>query len=354
MERLQGDLVRSGQFIPGFRLAAPDDLARHAEITASSELRLSRLPASGETLRLIDSWAMMLPLAAGHAPRFTFTLDVAEATTLRAELRGSTRPGNHTPDQVLGHLEIPLAAGPGQAVELDFGTAMPAAGYAFVCLMKDVNLHVHLSDQRLTGVLAVCHNGNKAVAKSATQTPPPGIGIDTFEFWTPKRRPEGKNLAVQIEPPLAAFAPANVANGIDRPVAGTNAWVADFDHEQPVLRLAWPQPRTIRRIELYFDTDFDHPLESVLMGHPERVLPFCVRDARLTAPVLQPVPAGSQAAASASARPVTVAEIHDNHHSRHVITLDEPLVTDLLEIQLVAPAPHIPAALLSVRCYETA
>lgn len=354
MERLQSDLVRRGQFIPGFRLAAPDDLARHAEITASSELRLSRLPASGETLRLIDSWAMMLPLAAGPVPRFTFTLDAAESTTLRAELRASTRPGNHTPDQLLGRLEIPLAAGPGQSVELDFGSALPAAGYAFVCLMKDVNLHVHLSDQRLTGVLALCHNGNKAVAKSATQTPPPGIGIDTFEFWTPKRRPEGKNLAVRIEPPLAAFAPANVVNGIDRPVAGPNAWVADFDHEQPVLRLAWPRPQTIRRIELHFDTDFDHPLESVLMGHPERVLPFCVRDARLTAAVLQPVPAGSAAAGSAAPRPVTVAEIHDNHHSRHVIRLDEPLVTDLLEIQLVAPAPHIPAALFSVRCFATA
>ena len=30
----------------------------------------------------------------------------------------------------------------------------------------------------------------------------------------------------------------------------------------------WAEPRTVGRIELAFDTDFDHPMESVLMGHP--------------------------------------------------------------------------------------
>ena len=32
-----------------------------------------------------------------------------------------------------------------------------------------------------------------------------------------------------------------------------------------------------------FDTDFDHPMESVLMGHPERDMPFCIKRYRITA-----------------------------------------------------------------------
>jgi hypothetical protein len=37
----------------------------------------------------------------------------------------------------------------------------------------------------------------------------------------------------------------------------------------------------IRSITLHFDTDFDHPMESSQMGHPEDVMPFCVRNFRI-------------------------------------------------------------------------
>lgn len=30
-----------------------------------------------------------------------------------------------------------------------------------------------------------------------------------------------------------------------------------------------------------FDPDYDHPMESVLMGHPERQMPFCVERYRV-------------------------------------------------------------------------
>jgi hypothetical protein len=92
------------------------------------------------------------------------------------------------------------------------------------------------------------------------------------------RRPSGKNFAVRIEPPLEVFQATNLTNGFARPTNQPNAWVADFAHEQPTIRLAWEKPQTIARIELSFDTDFDHPMESVLMGHPVRVMPFCVRE----------------------------------------------------------------------------
>ncbi len=354
MREFQRRLRRSGQFIPGVALDDPADLARVAKITASSELALSALTPCGETLPLAESWAMMLPVSPGPMPVVSVTVDVDSPTTLRAELRISAKPDNHTPDVVLQSLEIPLASGKQQHLPLDFTTTIDEARFAFVCLLKNDSVSVHLSDQRLTGVLALCQAGNLAVAKSNIQTPPPGIGIDTFEFWTPKRRPSGKNFALRIEPAIRAFSPENLTNGISRPTGATNAWAADFSHEQPVVRLFWDTPQTIAIIEIDFDTDFDHPMESVLMGHPERDMPFCVRDVKVTSAVTaghdSPRERSSTATLSHTATR-SVAEIIGNHQTRRIITLETPVTTDCLELHVLVPSTTAPAALFAVRCF---
>ena len=124
--------------------------------------------------------------------------------------------------------------------------------------------------------------------------------------------------------------------------------------------LAWHKPQTIARIELSFDTDFDHPMESVLMGHPERVMPFCVRDVALAQPARVPTAITgrgktvAQAATDGSIASATeglLFEVSGNHHSRQVIRLRKPVTTDCLELRLLAPSASVPAALFEVRCY---
>lgn len=355
MRELQNTLLRGGQFIPGVHLDEEEDLARSARITASSELSLSSLPPCGETLPLAESWAMMLPVSAGPMPVVGFVLDVQAPTTLRAELRISGKTDNHTPDTVLKSIEISLTAGMKRQVQLDFNTRIDDTRFAFVCLLKNDDISVHLSDQRLTGVLALCQAGNKAVAKSNTQSPPPGIGIDSFEFWTPKRRPAGKNLAITLDPPIQAFGAANLTNGTSRPTRATNAWVAGFDQEQPAVRLTWDTPRKISRIEIDFDTDFDHPMESVLMGHPERDMPFCVQALRITTAVAsdhgRSTDRSSAITVSHTTATQVIAEIVDNHQTRRVITLDQPVTTDCLEFHALIPSITSPAALFAIRCF---
>ncbi|HMJ91321.1 MAG TPA: FAD-dependent oxidoreductase [Candidatus Acidoferrum sp.] len=336
MAELQRNLLRAGQFIPDVALSDAENLTqREVRFAASSELKLESLPPNGETLLLAQSWAMLLPLESGPVPRSTVTVDAANATELVAELRVSSRPENHTPDVTLATIAVPLPAGAGQSIELRFDANIDESRYAFVCLMKNEVVSVHLSDLRVTGVLAVCHNGNKSVAKSATQIPPPGIGIDTFEFWTPHRRPGGKNFALKIDPPLELFSAANLTNGIARPTNQPNAWVAAFDDATPMVQFTWATPQRIGRIELVFDTDYDHPMESVLMGHPERVMPFCVQEIKVTA-----------------ADGCILFECADNHQSRRTIRVDPPITTNQLAIELTSPGSHVPASLFEVRCYE--
>jgi hypothetical protein len=355
MAALQRELLRAGQYLPGVTLDDDEDLARTAEISATSELKLSHLAPSGETMPLEAAWAMMLPVSPGPMPTVEFLLDVSAATTLRAELRLSSKRGNHTPDVTLAAQEINLPAGARLKLPVQFNATIDAPCYAFVCLMANPRVAVHLSEQRVTGVLAVTQRFNRAVAKSPRQEPPPGSGIDSFEFWIPQRRPAGKNLAVKIAPPLEVFGAANLTNGLARPTCQPNAWVADFAHEQPVIRLAWDKPQTIARVELGFDTDFDHPMESVLMGHPERVMPFCVRDVTVAVSARKPVLAGhaDRNGMSEPDAPEAVFQLVQNHQSRQIIRLAEAVTTDCLEIRLVAPSVSVPAALFEVRCYAT-
>src|SRR5262249_33422184 len=98
MAELQQSLLQTGQFIPGLALQDPSDLAKQATLSVSSELKLLELKPNGETLRLSDSWAMLLPLKPGPMPLVEVTLDVEAQTSLRAELRISRQPKNHTPD----------------------------------------------------------------------------------------------------------------------------------------------------------------------------------------------------------------------------------------------------------------
>jgi hypothetical protein len=176
---------------------------------------------------------------------------------------------------------------------------------------------------------------NRAVAKSARQQPPPGIGIDSFEFWLPSRRPGGKNLAVQIEPPLDVFGAENVRNGVARPTLLPNAWVASPDDPAPRLTVCWSETRQIARIELTFDSDWDHPLESVLMGHPEREIPFCVKRYRIV-----------------DERGTVHYESAGNHQTRNTVRLNPPAVAASLAIE-VLETHGAPAAIFEARFYES-
>ena len=83
---------------------------------------------------------------------------------------------------------------------------------------------------------------------------------------------------MSIKPGLDCFGSENIRNGVSRPTLKPNAWVADWNDPDPRLQLQWKVEKEIREIILKFDTDFDHPMESVLMTHPESVMPFCVRN----------------------------------------------------------------------------
>ncbi len=100
-------------------------------------------------------------------------------------------------------------------------------------------------------MLSVFNSVNKAVSNYGKQTPPEDIGMDTFEFWCPQRRPEGHNIAFKYPEGLDLFKAENIRNGIDRPTHQPNAWVADWKDAHPQLTIDWKEAQSISRIDLF-------------------------------------------------------------------------------------------------------
>jgi hypothetical protein len=333
MTELQNTLNREGQAIPGIPIGHDGNLVAEAELSASSTLELARFPPDDSWIDLEFPIAQLLPFEAGYHPRLTATVRAREATTLRISLRTSEKPFNFTPDLTVEEIELSLPPGT-QDIEARFTRPLDEAKYAFVCFQADASVEIRTSPFLCTGLVSVQRKFNKAVSNHGEQVPPEGLGIERFEFWIPARRPAGRNIALHIDPALRAFDVAHLRNGFTKPWIRSNAWVADPLDEQPTLRLEWPRPRSIRSIYLYFDTDYDHAMETSQWGHPESVMPHCVRSFLIL-----------------DDRGRTLHACEDNHQTIRRIGFDKPVVTRWLEIRLAHPSPDLPAALFEVRCY---
>src|SRR5690606_13588607 len=153
---------------------------------------------------------------------------------------------------------------------------VPEDQYGFITILKNEKIKVRTSEFRSTGILSVFNKFNRDVNNHGRQEPPANSGVDAFEFWCPGRRPKGKNIAMKISPAIESFGITNLCNGFMRSANQANAWVASPEENLAKLKFEWSTSQQIKNIILYFDTDYDHALESVQMGHPENVMPFCV------------------------------------------------------------------------------
>ena len=340
MKQLQLDLMRFGQFIPGYKLKDPlDFVSRASSIEATSEFQISdsELPPNGPPKVLTRSLAQMLPLPAGPVPKFVITAQAVEETTLTVQLRVSEKAYNYTPEVVLSEREYSLVPGDND-LAIDLGVSVPQTQYAFLCFMQNDCVALSTTLTRASALMTVEHE--------CTQSPPDGIGVDTFERWTPVRRPMGHNLALQVvDQPLKAWPVESIRNGVSRPTKRTNCWVpsnGDGRGARKMLTIRWDRPVRASKMVVCFDSDFDNALESVLRGHPERDIPFCVKSWR----VLDLSEDGKEA------------ELYretDNHLSRREISIDPSVLVSAIGVEILelnGDGKYVQGGIFEVRVYE--
>lgn len=332
MKELQQTLLEKGHYIPGVE-PHHENLAHSATITASSEFKLSELKATGDWQKIEYSTAQLLPVKAMEKIEVSLELKAEARTSITIQFRTSEKLLNYTPEVILQTHVVELEKDINK-ITVEFNKVIKQDQYIFICILKNELISFRTSDMLLTGTMMIMNRYNKAVATSGVQSPPNDIGIDEFEFWVPSRRPANQNMAFKLIPGIEPYGVSNLVNGFFRPTHKANAWVADLSDKNPYVRFTWPGPKIINRIVLYFDSDFDHPLESTLRVHPERVVPHTLRDYKIIDD------AGN-----------ILFEKIGNYQTVNEITFKKTIVSSSITICPSHPTENVPAALFEVQVY---
>lgn len=330
---LQQALNKSGQGIPRVAPSIPGNLMKEAQLTANGELVLHEIPFNGPWMDLAYSSAQLLPLQAGQNYAFRVKVKAKQATTLKVAFRTSSKVQNYTPDITLEEQEFQVAAGE-QELAIQLNTSLAEDQYAFLCFMANPDVAIRASETRITGVLSVFNKFNKAVSNYGKQDPPVNIGMETFEFWVPIRRPAGHNIAMRIEPPIQCFGVENLQSEFVRPETQPNAFVAPLETTESKVDIYWKERKKVHEVVLFLDTDYDHPMESTLLGHPEDTMPFCIQQYEVK-----------------NGDITVLFTVQDNHQTINRLVLEEPIDTDHLQIILQQAHAHVPIALFEVMCF---
>jgi hypothetical protein len=277
MSKLQNQLNIHGQSIPGKAINYSLLNVEKPSVSVSSTFILDEMPFDGQWAGLKEGFAQLLPLKANQKYSFRLLVESDKESRITVQFRKSSKTGNYTPDVILQAEEISVTTGK-EYLKISMDKCLEEDEYAFLTILPHEQVKVMTSERRLSGTLSLFRKKNKAVSNYGEQLPPDGIGVESFEFWTPKRRPDGKNLAFSVSPSIELYDKEYINNGYVRPYLKSNAWAAGLTDPNPEIRLSWERPQKINKIRLFFDTDYDHPMESVQFGHPEDIIPFCVRD----------------------------------------------------------------------------
>ncbi len=326
MREVQTRLHRLGQHIPRHVPHDPANLAEHAKATASSNFAMRAFPRGSNILDTDRVVAQMIPLRAGAIPAMTIWAAATESTSATIEFRVSERPDDYTPDVILGTVDVPVAAGDVTPIRVAADITMPHDGYLYLTVNPNPKMRLYTSPQRVSGVLRL---GFRMTEKLSD------LGYKDYPRFTPPRRPDGENLAITIDAKSDCFDAENVLGGFQRPTALPNAWVADVSDPAPSLKLQWPTAQSIRKVDIFFDPDYDHAVESVLFGQPERTMPFCVKHFRVR-----------------DDRGQVLAEVNDWHQALWSWTGPSSVSTSSLTIEILETnQSETPAAIFQVRAY---
>lgn len=255
---LQQLLLRQDASIPGIENADADDLARRAQVTASSEAALAfpesqtfhpaqlglgqLFPVSTSSLDSID---LLLQSTSTQPQRVTLSLRKVEHVW---DLRPSPRISSATATIAPGHqgyVSFPLHARtrPGS---LYFVSIDPNSEVAWA-LFSDV----------------AGQPSQVPVGTTAADLPP-------GNRWRPLTN--GRSFVLRVSPEQHPYTAQNVVRGTNRPDLWTNVFLSDPAQSLPAwIELRFPSPVRFNQVQITFDTDTNRRVSLPLFRYPECV-----------------------------------------------------------------------------------
>jgi hypothetical protein len=273
MAALQQTLLRDDAYVIGLRNEDPDDLARAATVTASSEATLAHF--------LPDDATAALPLSTSRVQSFSWSggwLDAVDLllenrgdapATLRLLLKRTRHLQDFEPCTPLVSPEAQAPAGPRTWVQFPVGLDLPEGCY-----------FLQIEGGEPLARVGWLHNTEEPIGTQAAAWSATAPGADgSSGAWQMQRGV----LLFRTAPTSRSYGAANVVNGVARPEAGANLWISDPDAGAPTperpqwLQLDFGRPVDLAQVQITFDSDLDHKSET------HQIVPTIVRDYRLLA-----------------------------------------------------------------------
>jgi hypothetical protein len=326
VDRLQQRLLADDGSLVGIRHDDPDDLTRHAAVTASSTLEHFESAEGPRRWTLDADIAVLLP-AGGSAPGLALKADVGAATELTYRTSRPDRPQNYVPGATtVAAGSLALRAGDDQVIAVPLELGEHRDGNLFVEVRANPAIAVHVAQNRMPGTLSFTRRPLGPAEERPQQLrewgDQPFLGTG---FWS--RIDAGR-----------AFAAENVRDGYLRPFGGPHFWSSRplADDPTPWLRFDWTSRVTVRRVELIFDDDVNEDLVNLHHHVTEaEAMPTLVRDYELHSQL--------------DGHWTVVAAEHGNRRRRVVHDFPAPVALDALRLTILATNGSETAHVVAVR-----
>lgn len=277
MHELQQTLLRQDASVIGIPYVDERDLARTAQIEASSYLRSIRVEQSAETAPLVQDMAFLLPV--DELSGLELLLDVSEATQLTVELWSTGRPENYIPHTKEAGILLDLQVGEQQwtACHLAWKPAQPQN--AFIIVKANPAVKLHLSHEPMTGMLTFI----RTAESRAVETLESHEVSQPLLMWSFKKHAR-KPVCLRTIGTTRVYHPSQVQNAYTRPYGGPNMWVSEPTSKPQWLQLTWAEPVTLQEVRIIFNDDVN---EDLINLHHHRtafeIIPELVKDYALQA-----------------------------------------------------------------------
>ncbi|MCY9656811.1 FAD-dependent oxidoreductase [Paenibacillus chondroitinus] len=335
---VQQTLLRDGCFLPNIRNEDKSDLARLAQVSASSsalvygagpetEDRTYGLRNEKEKTRranlaepLTHRRGQWIAIGSGNMDLLSVCLSnsTKEEQTVKAYLVEVNHIWDYRtePGQPLAEADLTVPAN-SQCVWVDWPLQLAhirKKGYVRLDLDINPNVEWHSASTVIPGHTAA---------------------YDMGEGRMRRYMQDGGTLSFKVSPPQEAYPPGQVISGVTRPHQSTNIWRSDPN--QPLaqwLALKWESPQTISEVHLTFP---GHLLRELHNYAPLYRDPQCPKQYDVQALINDVW--------------VTVARKEGNYQRLQKHVLDQPVRTSQIRIVVEATNGDASAAIYEVRCY---
>lgn len=332
--RVQQILLRDGCFLPSVRNQDPDDLARRATATASSQAVLYGVgPDSLGWHHGLDIWRDQARevrevldarrgqwIAIGNESLDCVSVCLSsesdETERVGAVLSYVRNIWDYQTEPACRIAEAELVVPPGNKQWVDWPVGLrnlETGRYVRLDLLPNTKVHWHVAGRIEPGHVAAFDMGRGRM----------------------RRFSSGVTMSFRVEPPQRCYGPGNVLSGITRPYDSTNLWRSDPAQPLPQwLELDWPEPQSISQVELTFP---GHLLREYHAYAPFYRDPQCPRDYSI------------HVFEENRWREILCVEGNYQRHRCH--KLSSSVLTNRLRIFINATNGDPSAAIYEVRCY---